>query len=66
MALRWSNRRLKRTAFTLYSVPSIILLIMLGKTLRQTRNVSDVKNVINEYKILIVKPEGKDHLKIWT
>jgi len=32
--------------------------------MRQTRNVSDVKNVIDEYKILVVKPEGRDHLKI--
>jgi len=63
MALRWSNRRLKRTAFTLYSVQSIILFIILGKTMRQTRSVSDVRNVINECKILVVKPEGRDHLK---
>jgi len=64
MALRWSNRRLKRTAFTLYSLPSIILFIILGKTMRQTRDVSDVRNVINECKILVVKPEGRDDLII--
>lgn len=64
MTLRWSNRRLTRIAFTLYSLPSIILFITLGKTMRQTRNVSDVRNVINECKILVVKPEGRDHLKI--
>lgn len=64
MAIRWSNRRLKRNVLALYSVPSIILFIILGKTMRQMRNVSDVRNVINEYKILVVKPEGRDHLKI--
>lgn len=45
---------MKRTAFTLYSLPSIVLLIILGMTMKQTRNVSDMTNVINEYKILVV------------